>query len=81
MTPTERSIRGRIGAYSMHAQGRTNTGPARRAFMARFEQEVDPDNVLSEPQRQRRAECARKAYFARLGLKSAQTRQKKKTKK
>jgi hypothetical protein len=78
MTPAERVLRARIGAYSLHAQGGTNTGPARKAFLSRFEEEVDTDRVLSEPERQRRAECARKAYFARLALKSAQKREKKK---
>ena len=77
MTPAERTLKGRIGAYSLHAQGGTNTGPARSAFMARFEREVDPGRVLAEPERQKRAECARRAYFARLGLKSAKKRQRK----
>ena len=75
MTPAERTLRGRIGAYSLHAQGGTNTGPARLAFMARFEREVDPGGVLPESERQKRAECARRAYFARLGLKSVKKRQ------
>ena len=77
MTPAERTLRGRIGAYSLHAQGGTNTGPARLAFLARFEREVDPGGVLPESERQKRAECARRAYFARLGLKSAKKRQRK----
>lgn len=77
MTPTERSIRARIGAYSLHAQGRTNTGPARDAFMARFEREVDPDGVLPPRERAKRAKAARSAYFARLALKSARKRSKK----
>ena len=77
MTPSQRALRGRIGAYSLHAQGGTNTGPARSAFLARFEREVDPDGSLTESERQKRAECARRAYFARLGLKSAKKRQRK----
>lgn len=81
MTPAERSIRGRIGAYSLHAQGGTNTGPAREKFMERFFSEVDPDHLLSEAERQRRAEAAREAYFARLALNSAKSRSKKKSKK
>ena len=77
MTPAERTLRGKIGAYALHALGRTNTVPARKAFMAKFELQVDPDGVLSEQERQKRADCARKAYFARLGLKSAKTRRNK----
>ena len=78
MTPSERTLRARIGAFSLHALGLTNTAPARCAFLSKFEREVDPDGVLSEEERQRRAMCARKAYFAKLGLKSAKKRRKKK---
>ena len=42
--------------------------------MARFEREVDPDQVLPPDERARRAEHARKAYFQRLALKSARSR-------
>ena len=61
--------------------GGTNTGPARRAFLSKFEQEVDPDSLLSESERHKRAECAKKAHFSRLGLKSAKKRKKKKSRK
>ncbi len=81
MTPAERTLRGRIGAYSLHAQGGTNTRPARSAFWARFEREVDPDGILPEAERHKRAEHARRAYFAKLGLKSAQKRQRKRKQK
>jgi len=68
---------GRIGAHEGWArcEDRTaRTAKARRAFDARFENEVDPDGVLAPSERARRAESARKAYFARLALKSATTR-------
>ena len=42
--------------------------------MARFEKEVDPDGVLAPEERARRADQAKKAYFARLALLSAQKR-------
>lgn len=51
------------------------TAAGRKAFDARFEREVDPDGVLDPKERARRAEMARKAYFTRLALKSAQARQ------
>ena len=38
------------------------------------EHDVDPDGVLPVEERLRRAEMARKAYFTRLALKSAQVR-------
>lgn len=74
-----RSAIARIGAYSLHAQGKTNTAPARAAFLRRFEDEVDPDHELDPAERARRAGHARKAYFARLALKSAQARRKRGT--
>jgi len=76
-TPEQRRLIGRIGAYSLHARydPRQTTAPARRAFMARFEREVDPDGVLEDAERRRRAESARKAYFTRLALASSKARQ------
>lgn len=63
---TMRQRNGRLGALTIHSQGKTNTGPARKAFLARFEREVDPDGVLDPDERARRAEYAKKAYFLRL---------------
>lgn len=62
----------------MHAKhdSRVTSQPARDAFMARFEDEVDPDRVLPEAERARRAVHARKAYFTKLALRSAQARRK-----
>ncbi len=79
-TPTELSLRARIGAYSLHAQRdpRETTKAARRAFLGKFESEVDPDGILPEEERQRRALAARKAHFARLALKSAMARRQRK---
>lgn len=77
MTPEQRVLRAKLAAHTLHAEvdSREHTAPARRAFMARFEDEVDPDHVLPEAERRRRAEHARKAYFTRLALKSTQARQ------
>lgn len=74
MTPTERRLRARIAALALHASGGTNTAPARARFLERFEREVDPERALPEQERQRRAEWARRLYFARLALASAQAR-------
>jgi hypothetical protein len=76
LTREQRSLLGRIGAHSLHAKydSRVTTEPARRAFLSRFEQEVDPEGLLPEVERLRRAEHARKAYFARLALMSARAR-------
>lgn len=43
-------------------------------MLKKFEKEVDPDGSLPPAERAKRAEHARKAYFKRLALKSAQTR-------
>ena len=77
--PAEMALRGRIGAYTLHARhdARATTAKARASFLARFEREVDPDRVLPEAERLRRAESARRAHFARLALASARARAKK----
>ena len=76
MNPRDASLRGRIGAYRLHAthDPRDTTKAAHKSFLARFELEVDPDGVLPEAERRRRAEAARKAYFLLLALKSARAR-------
>lgn len=73
-------MRSRIAAYTLHSQvdGKAHTEKARAAFQSKFERDVDPEGVLPEAERLRRAECARKAYYTRLALKSAQARRKKK---
>lgn len=78
LTPGERSQRARIAALTLHSRtdGRAHTAPARRAFLDRFEEQVDPARELSEPERLRRAEAAKRAYFGRLALRSAQARRK-----
>ena len=78
-SPQERSMRERIAAHRVHAAGKTNTGPARKAFLDRFEQEVGPDGLLPPEERRKRAEHARKAYFTSLALKSAKARRKRHT--
>ncbi len=75
-TTAERTLRARLAAHALHAQGGTNTAPARKAFDARFERAVDPDRTLDPVVRAKRAEHARKAYFLGLALKSAQARRK-----
>jgi hypothetical protein len=70
LTPGERSLRARIGAYAKHGRNdsRETTTAARTAFLATFERQADPDGVLPPAERQRRAEQLRSAHFARLAL-------------
>ena len=74
MSPGERALRARLAALALHAQGKTNTAPARAAFNERWEREVDTDGSLSPQERARRAEYARRAHFTRLAYKSARAR-------
>lgn len=76
LTPEERALRARIAAHALHSKCNSKdlTAKARETFLARFEAEVDPEGILSPGERKRRAEHARKAYFARLALKSAKSR-------
>jgi hypothetical protein len=74
LTPQQRTLRAQIGAASLHAQGKTNTAPAREALKERFERQVDPDGVLDPAERARRAAHARRAHMLSLSLKSAKRR-------
>ncbi len=71
--------RGRIGAHvswSRTIDRAARTEPGRKGFLAKFEEEVDPDGVLPEDERARLAEHARKAYMQKLALISAARRRK-----
>ena len=76
LTASERSMLGRICAYTVHSRydGNELTRPAREAFWSKFERDVDPEGVLDAAERARRAEMARKAHFARLAYLSARAR-------
>jgi hypothetical protein len=77
----ERSLRARLAAYALHAQRdpRETTANGRAAFLARFDREVDPEGLLEPGERRRRAEQARRAYFARLSLAAVKARQARRT--
>lgn len=79
--PSRHVLAGRIGAYTMHARHdvMVTSAPGRAAFMARFDREVDADGVLPAAERDRRAQAARSAYFARLAMQSATARRKRST--
>jgi hypothetical protein len=73
----EMALRGRIGGYAKAARYPPSelTAPARTAFLERFLDLVDPDRVLPEAERRRRADAALKAHMARLAYRSAKARQ------
>lgn len=76
MARSRAALNGRIGGFTVHARydSRELTKPARAAFARKFELEVDPDERLPIPERQRRADAARKAHFARMAQLSARAR-------
>jgi hypothetical protein len=76
LTPSERVMRSRMAAYLMHARydSRQTTAASHRTFMTRFVDQVDPEHKLPEPERRRRAEAAKSAYFTRLAYLSAKKR-------
>jgi hypothetical protein len=69
-------LAGRLGALRQHAQHdcRDTSAAGRASFLARFEAEVDPDGLLPDLERRRRAFFARRAYFSDLALRSARAR-------
>jgi hypothetical protein len=64
----ERVRLGRLGALTVHARGRTNTGPARAAWVAKLAAEVDPDGTLPADELARRVEYAMRARMTRLAM-------------
>ena len=76
LTPEDRTLRARLGAYRLHAlyDPKETTKKARAAFAARFDRQVDPNGMLSPAERARRADAARRAYFTELQLGSSQVR-------
>jgi hypothetical protein len=73
------TLRARMAAYTSWANTQdraARTAPARAAADARFERQVDPDGLLSPDVRRAMADAARRAYYARLALRSAEARKK-----
>lgn len=77
MTEEQRKHRARLGAHTSWANTTdpaARTAAGRKAALERFEKEVDPDGVLPPEERARRAEHAKKAFYARIQLASANKR-------
>lgn len=75
--PEERALIARLAAHESWAQTvdrAARTAPGREALADRFIREVDPDGTLDPVERAKRAESARRAFYTRLSLKSAQAR-------
>jgi|NGEPerStandDraft_6_1074524.scaffolds.fasta_scaffold113953_2 hypothetical protein len=76
LTPQERVLRARLAAQVRWAKQdpREGTKKARDAFLATFLRQVDPDLVLTEEERLRRARSLRRAHFTKMALASARSR-------
>ena len=61
-------------SWSRTSDRQARTQPGRDKFLERFEREVDPEGILPDPERKRRAEHAKKAYMLRLAKRSARAR-------
>ncbi|TDD77704.1 hypothetical protein [Actinomadura rubrisoli] len=76
MTPEQRSQRARLAALTRWSREDPTENAVRgqRGLRDKFEREVDPDGVLTPPERARRAEAARRAHMVRLAYESAKAR-------
>lgn len=76
--PSDRRQIARMGGYAQKAKHdpRETTRAARSGFNAKFLREVDPDGVLPEPERVRRAEAAKQLHMLGLSRKAAEKRKK-----
>jgi hypothetical protein len=76
LSPSERSQRARIAAYSQKAQHdpKETTRKARAVFRAQFYNGIPED--LPQAERDRRAQAAFKAHMARLSFLAAKARRK-----
>jgi|ERR1700730_5495932 len=76
LSAAERRTRATLAAYAMHAahDAKLTTAKARAAFKQRFLDQVDPDHVLNEAERNRRAIAAIKAHLLRSRLKGQKKR-------
>lgn len=81
MTQDDRRQIAKIAANTRWAREQdrsTATQAARDGLYRKFEDQVDPERKLPEEERGKRVENARKAYYQRIALKSAQARRAKK---
>jgi hypothetical protein len=70
LTPAQRSTRAKIAALTRWSQEnpKANGERGQRGLRDRFLREVDPNNELTEIERQRRADAAYRAHMARISF-------------
>jgi hypothetical protein len=76
LTATQRIQRARIAALTRWSREDPAASAARgqAGLLAKFVEQVDPDRVLPEAERIRRAEAARRAHMQRLAFRSSKVR-------
>jgi hypothetical protein len=76
LTPEQRSLRARIAANTRWSRedGKPNAVRGQAGLLAKFVDQIDPDHVLPEDERLRRAEAARRAHMQRLAFLSSKAR-------
>ncbi len=81
LSPEQRSQRARIAALTRwaHEDPTANALRGQAGLVRRFEDQVDPDRVLTEAERNRRVAAARRAHMNSLARKSAKARARRKT--
>jgi len=76
----KRSYRARAAAHASWANTANRaarTAPGTKAFLDRFERQVDPEGKLPQEVREQMAQSARTAYMLRLARLSAEARRRK----
>ena len=78
LSPEQRRLRAQTAAYERWSKEDPREGikPARAAFNQRFVDQVDPERVLPEAERTRRAQAALRAHMSRMALASSRARRK-----
>ncbi len=78
LTPRQRALRARQAAYTQWGNTpdpAAHTAPARAAFLAKFEREVDEAHPNLDPAaRARMVEAKRKAYFSKMAFEREKAR-------
>jgi hypothetical protein len=78
MTPEQRAMRARLAALARWSREdpADHVAMMNEKFKDRFLEKVDPEGLLPEPERRRRAEAARKLFYQQLAYKSSRARSK-----
>lgn len=76
VTPTDARLMGRVGGLTTISRygGEKIASRARAGLWRKFEREADPEGVLSEQARYRRAKLVERRYYASLALLSVKAR-------